>query len=264
MCFQIKNLFAKLLLLVGFVVQPSMAAQEYNNTSSPNTSDHQSLLHNLSSGKIDLQLGLFSAYQGSSQNIAINGLVGDHFSVTSHSDQNALLGIGYFIDAPANYNPHLKYGINAFYLADTMVTGHVFQEMKFENLSYRYNVTNFPLYLALKSIFKTKMEKYSLTIDLGIGPNIIKTGDFSEKSLDGGFTQPDRIYSGNTSITFSAMAGLGVKFNNLKVYHESTLECGYRFFYLGQGDFNKLNNQVRSTLKTGNGNANALICSVAV
>ena len=52
------------------------------------------------------------------------------------------------------------------------------------------------------------------------------------------------------------------KFNHL--FGERPLECGYRFFYLGQGSFNIINNQVTTALNTGNVYANALVCSVTL
>ena len=58
-----------------------------------------------------------------------------------------------------------------------------------------------------------------------------------------------------------------MRFDSIKLNHifgEAPLECGYRFFYLGQGDFNVLTNQVLTTLNTGTAYANAVICSITV
>jgi len=73
---------------------------------------------------------------------------------------------------------------------------------------------------------------------------------------------PDNAFSSHNNVTFTAMAGVGLKLNN--IFGRAPLECGYRFFYLGQGDLSKNTDQLLNTLKTGNNYANALICSVIV
>jgi hypothetical protein len=207
-------------------------------------------------GKLDLQLGAFTAHQGTSQTIAIADLIGDQFTVTSHNDQDVLLGLGYFLDGYENSRVLLRYGINAFYLADTTVKGNVIQEMLFENLSYKYHVTHTPVYLTLKSIFAINQQPYKITFDIGVGPNFFKTSNVEESSLDGGITLPDSIFNGTTTVTTSAMIGIGIKSNQY--------ECGYRFFSLGKGKFDKANSQVSSSFTTGNSYANALLCSYEI
>jgi hypothetical protein len=172
------------------------------------------------------------------------------------------VGLGYFLDAQEKESFKMSYGINAFYLAKATVKGSVIQENLFENLSYHYNVTHYPVYVVAKSTIQTKLQKYAFTVDAGIGPNFIKTSGFKENSLDGGITIPDNAFSGHTSATFSATAGAGVKLNQF--FGEAPLECGYRFFYLGKGNFNKDTNQLLNTLSTGSNYANALICSITV
>ena len=68
-------------------------------------------------GKAELQIGWFSAWQGKSQHIDIEGLIGDDFSVKKHSDQNLLLGAGYFFNGFESCRTKVLWGINAFYLA---------------------------------------------------------------------------------------------------------------------------------------------------
>ena len=58
------------------------------------------------------------------------------------------------------------------------------------------------------------------------------------------------------------MAGIGLRLNN--IFDKAPLECGYRFFYLGQGQLKMNDNQLLNTVKTGNTYANAIICSVTV
>lgn len=218
----------------------------------------------LSQGKLIWQLGVFDAHQGAAQNVNITGLIGDHFSVTNQEDQNVLFGLGYFFDRDKKHVLDLSYGVNVFYLASTTVKGYVTQEKLFNNLSYRYHIENYPVYLATHGEFKLNNSSYGLTFDLGLGSNFVKTSNFSEQSRDGGVTLPDNIYTGNLRTTFSATAGLGIQFKKIKLGGKSPLECGYRFFYLGQGNFSKLTNQVTTTLNTGNSYANALICSITV
>jgi hypothetical protein len=209
---------------------------------------------------IAFQLGGFDASQGKSQNIGISGLLGDHFSVTQSNDQNVLLGLGYFRDVTTINNVQLMAGINAFWLANTEVKGKVTQEMLFTNLSYHYSITQYPIYLAGKALFNANVFNACrpITLDLGVGPNILVTSNFHESSLDG-ITLPDHAFKGQTNVVFSATAGIGIRFEH--VLGSLPLEIGYRFFYLGEGQLQKANNLLTNTLKTGNSYANALIIS---
>lgn len=244
------------LWLIGLLVCGSAAAQQTNSYPSL-----QSV--SLPSGKLHVHLGLFDAYQGNTQDIAIQGIIGDRFTVTNHNSQNALAGLGYYLDGLNTPLFKLSYGLDAFWLGNTLVKGNVTQEDTFFNLSYNYHVTHYPIYLATQAIVKTKSNRYSLIIDLGIGPNFIQTSDFQENSRDG-ITVPDVIFSGNTKTTLSATAGIGIKLSSQIQPGTIPLECGYRFFYLGKGNFSKLNNQVINTLNTGNNYANAVVCSVTL
>ncbi len=156
----------------------------------------------------------------------------------------------------------LAYGLNFFYLAKTQVSGQIIQEQLFTNLAYRYNVTHYPLYAMVRATMKPQHDymPFGITVDTGIGPNFIQTSNFSEASLDG-ITLPDNIFKGNSTATFTATAGLAIRFEN--VLSKTPVECGYRFFYLGQGDFTKQNDQVLTTLTTGNNFGNALMCSLS-
>lgn len=206
-----------------------------------------------------LQVGGFTATQGKSQHIDIEGLIGDDFNVGKSSAQNLLIGVGYYFDWPITSQAYIKYGINAFYLAPTKVKGKVIQENLFTNLSYCYSRTNYPIYLAAKGLIPC-YKHFDVTIDLGIGPNIVNTSRFKEKSLDGGITIPDHIFSGKNIVTFSATAGLGGRINT----EHCSFEIDYRFFYLGQGELKKVNSQVKNTLRTGNSYANAFFISISM
>lgn len=208
-----------------------------------------------------LQVGGFTSTQGKSQHIDIEGLVGDDFSVSQSSDQNLIVGLGYYLKEHTIAQTHLLFGINAFYLAPVQVKGKVTQENLFTNLSYRYSITNYPILLAAKaSIHCTPCQ--DLVIDAGIGPNIMHMSRFKEHSLDYGITIPDRIFSSKTAVTFTASAGLGWRFNRL--WKNFNLEVDYRFFYLGKSKLKKNNNQVKNPLHTGNCYANALFFSISL
>lgn len=215
----------------------------------------------LKQGHAIIQLGGYWSNQGQTQHINIQDVIGDEFTVNSHNGSNGSVGLGYFLDGQDNRFFKMSYGINAFYLPKTSVTGNVIQENLFTNLSYQYNLTHYPIYAIAKSTINTKFPQYALTIDAGIGPNFMRADGFQEHSLDG-ITIPDNIFSSHTSTTFSATAGFGVKINH--VFGSAPLECGYRFFYLGQGTFNKTTRQVLNALNTGSNYASAILCSITV
>jgi hypothetical protein len=251
---------AMVLLLCGFGSQAGLATTQFDTQSSNDSVLSRMVSHR---PKLELQLGAFDATQGNAQDIKIQGLIGDHFSVNHQSAANVLLGAGLYFDGGALSDYTLAYGINVFYLPNTTVRGKVTQEQLFTNLSYSYTISNVPVYLVAKArINNLYGGRYNLTFNGGIGPNFIRTSNVNERSLDGGVTIPDNAFSGKTTTTFSATVGVGVEFNN--VFRSMPVECGYRFFYLGQSNFNKRNNQLLNTLNTGNNYANAVTCSVTL
>jgi hypothetical protein len=219
------------------------------------TSFWQSL--NPKNASIYFQIGGFGASQGNEQGVRIKGLDdGDYFTITHHYAQNVLVGLGYYINGYQNNLVRFLYGLNIFFFPNTTVKGSITQEELFTNLSYKYTVVNVPVYAGIKALLNTGSSRYNITIDVGVGANTIRTSSFSETSLDGGHSLPDaEAFSGVTSVAVSAMAGMGITFNN--VYRNIPLEINYRFFYLGQSNFNTTNNQIQTTLHTGNSYANA-------
>ena len=226
------------------------------HTFSLNLKDHSSY------GYAVVQLGGYWSIQGRSQHINIDSLIGDDFTVTNGQSSNGLVGLGYFIDRQKQDLFQMTYGVNTFYLAKTGVSGNVIQESLFTNSSYGYSVTHYPVYAVAKSTITTKFPKYALTVDLGVGPNFMRTGSFKEQSLNGVITVPNNAFSGHTTTTFSVMTGIGIKFNNF--FSHAPLDCGYKFFYLGQGNLSKNTNQLLNNLNTGNNYANALMCAITV
>lgn len=216
---------------------------------------------NLKEGHYLFEVGAYSSTQSKTKTIYIQGLIGDRYNTTDQHDSNALFGLGYFIDGFDRDKFGVDYGVNAFYLAKTKLSGTIDQEFIFTNLAYSYNVSHLPIYATAKAHLKTNSNKFIITLDAGIGPNFIETSDYRDWSLDG-VTLPDNAFSGRSNVVFSAMAGVGLKLTNLGT--QAPIECGYRFFYLGEGSFNKRTNQILNTLTTGPGYAQALICTVTV
>jgi hypothetical protein len=212
-------------------------------------------------GKFLFQIGGFYGHQGQSQHIGIVDLIGDRFTVTQQNDGNFLAGLGYYIQGFNYSNINFMYGLNAFYLAHTEVEGKVVQEDIFTNLGYHYNITNYPVYAVLKGVANPFGPNYAITFDVGLGANFMQTNSFKEYSLDG-ITIPDLVFGSTTTAVFSASLGLGVQFNNL--LNHAGIELGYRFFYLGQGEFSKKNNQVLNNLKTGDTYANAFVATLSI
>ena len=210
-------------------------------------------------GMVPVQVGVFAASQGKAQNINIQDLIGNQYTVNNHNTTNALFGIGYFINAYNQALFQVAYGINGFYFGKTSVSGTIVQEHLFTNLSYNYGVNHLPIYFASKATIKNSNEKYNFTLDGGIGPNIMQIKHYGEGSLNS-FSVPDNSFASHNDVVFSAMAGIGLRLN--KIFGEAPLECGYRFFYLGQGNLRINNNQVINELKTGTAYANAFLCSV--
>lgn len=212
-------------------------------------------------GKVLVQLGGFWDNLGKSQHINIDGLIGDTFTTETGNHKNALFGLGYFIDGLKKEKADFSYGVNFFYLPKTSISGSVVQENLFSNLSYQYSTVNYPLYAMVRSIIQTPNQRLNMIIDAGIGPNFMQLSEFNESPINNS-TIPDHIFTGHTSTTFSATVGASIRLNQL--FGSAPVECGYRFFYLGQGHLNIASNQVRNTLETGNNYANAIICAISI
>jgi hypothetical protein len=208
-----------------------------------------------------LEAGGFSAHEGRTQHINIQDLIGNDYTVTSHTDQNAMIGMSYYLEAYNTDRYSLWYGLSLYHLFPNVVKGTVIQEGLFENLSYQYSTNNTPLYLAAKGLFNLFHSSTLLTINGGIGVNCMQTSSFQENSLDGGITIPDEPFPGNTQAVFSAMFGVGLQFNNIHALGNLPVEIGYRYFYLGKGNLLKPN-LFLNNLRTGNTYANALTISV--
>lgn len=211
-------------------------------------------------GHFLLEGGGYQNTSGKAQFIGINTLIGDQFNVTNRNDTNTIFGVGYLVDGYQTGRYSIDYGINAFYLAKTKVSGTITQELTFTNLAYNYYVSHLPVYLFAKGSINTNCNHLAVTIDAGVGPNFMNTNLYADSSLDG-VTVPDNAFAGNNATAvFSAMLGVGVKF----MVKQVPLEIGYRYFYLGEGSFKPVSDQVLNQLKTGNNTAQALLLTVSI
>lgn len=249
-----------LLLLPGWGV--AYAASSNSVVDSSQRLSIPSSISAFKQGHIVFQAGGYWSHQGKAQHIDIDGLLGDKFTLAKRDGSNGLVGLGYFINGQNLERVQLSYGVNFFYLPKTSVSGTVVQEDLFTNLSYGYHLSHYPVYAAAKAKTSLPAPNLSLTVDAGIGPDFMRTGGFTEHSLDGGATIPDNAFSGHTSTTFSATAGIGLQL--AKVFGEMPLECGYRFFYLGRGRLSKNTGQIVNNLHTGSAYANAVLCAVRI
>lgn len=210
---------------------------------------------------IPIQGGFFGASQGKEQHVDIDGLIGNDYTVDNNSQISGLVGVGLYFNGPSYNLFQLSYGVDAFYLGKTTVRGDIIQEDLFTNLSYKYSIQNVPVYAAAKALIFTNNPRYNLTIDAGIGPNFMWTSDYHETPLED-FVIPDHAFKGTSTTSFSVTAGAGIRLNN--IIGPMPLECGYRFFYLGQGHLNRVNDQYLDNLNTGDTYANALVCAVTI
>ena len=242
-------------LALGQVTKPHEATAL--STSSQSINWHK--LH-LKRAHFAFELGGFFSFQGADQDIGIQGLAGDQYTVTDNQSSNGLVGVGYFLKGLDKPRYTIDYGLEAFFGRGT-VYGTIIQEHVFTNLAYSYNIDNFPLYAAVKGLFKTKKDRYGVILNAGIGPNFMKVYTPQESSL-GNDTIPDYAFLGKTNTVFTAMAGLGFRIN--QVFGPAPLECGYRFFYLGQGQFKPRTNQLLNSLKTGQSYAHAVMCGILI
>jgi hypothetical protein len=220
----------------------------------------QSLATNFNLENVVVQLGGYQGIQGQSQHINIPTLIGDDFSVNNRHNGNVLIGLGYYFDGQTWPAYQVSYGLNLFYLPQVEVNGNVTQEGVFTNLSYQYNMSNLPIYAIVKGIFNTASTNYDIAIDAGIGPNFMSLTGFKEMPLTS-FSVSDHPFKNATDVTLSATLGLNVRMKHLVPAH--IVECGYRFFYLGEGHLSHTM-EVSSSLSTGNTFANALICSLTL
>lgn len=212
-------------------------------------------------GELGLSLGGTKVHQGVSQFVGIQDTFGNIHQAYNSNETLFASGISYSFDLFSKKNIDLLFGASVYYLSDAKVNGVILLERTFPNLSYHYETRNIPLYVTAKSIWHDSNKKLSFVADVGVGPNFMKTKNYSERSLDNGVTIPNQAFSGSSEVKFSAMAGLGLRVNN--VWKATSIEVGYKYFYLNEGRLTP-KPQVLNQLKTGNIDAHALMITFIV
>jgi hypothetical protein len=207
------------------------------------------------------QFGGFIASEGKAQVINASSLRGNGYTLNNNNEGNALFGVGYYFNGIARDRIDINFGLDWLYMLSTPVSGFINQEQIFQNLSYKYNVRNMPLYVAAKAKYKDSKDRLDWIFDIGVGPNFIRTSGYNESSLTD-FTIPNNTFTANNNVAFTAMAGIGIRAHN--AFGKIPLECGYRFMYLGEGQLQINNNQISNTLSTGHGYANSIVCGIVL
>lgn len=213
-------------------------------------------------GELVIQGGASFSKPGTAQHINIHTLVGDQYTLSNSTQSKGLFGLSYLVSGPTLGRALMSYGISGFYLPKVGVRGDIIQENIFANLGYSYGIRNLPLYATAKSVLMHPSDRIGLTIDTGIGANFNKTTTVDSWAINDSNAVADRVFSGRSNTVFSAMAGVGFRINHGLA--NIPLDCGYRYFYLGKGSFNKRSNEWLNTLSTGDNHAQAIICSLTV
>ena len=211
------------------------------------------------SGEANLYLGGVHIKQANGQFGGIQDALGNIYSTTKTDYTSFLVGLGYFFNVKSYQNLDLDLGAQVYYLSGAESQGIIYQEGSFPNLSYQYKTQNTPLYAAAKLKWNTNDKKTAFVVDAGIGPNFSNTNNYYEESIDNGITIPNQAYYGQNKTMFSAMVGAGMRFNN--VWHNASLEVGYKYFYLNKSKLAPRNG-VTTSLATTNNNANALVLTL--
>lgn len=214
-------------------------------------------------GSISAEFGGYTTSYHNDPLINIIGLVGNKYKSHNKVDTNLLVGINYLLDIDtfASNKFRTSYGLSSYYMGRTKESGKIFQELIFPNLSYKYNVSHFSIYATTKIQTLNLAPAYDINFNLGVGPNFISSYKYSEKPLDN-VTIPNNSFTNQTTTNLSFNLGFGLKIN--KLLNGQPLECGYKFFYLGEGSLKKNNSQIINKLKTGTLYANALTCTFTV
>lgn len=213
--------------------------------------------------RFGLIAGGYKIRQGSGQHVSIHGLVGNYYSVSNPEVGGGLVGVTYHFKSLEfdNNEYELQYSLSTYFFSDTTVQGYVTQENLFTNLRYQYKLSNMPSYIGLKLIKLFDDSRYNVAFDLGLGFNRISTSLYYETSLTP-YSLPDFFFTADDKFAFSAMTGLGLKLRN--AFGTNPLQCGYRFFYFGEGQLKPNNNLVTQGLKTGQNYANVIACEFSL
>ncbi len=216
---------------------------------------------------VQVQLGdIYIRPSHQDQTIGITDELPDVFSVTSYTNpQRFLFGLGLFFDLPFDCRDTFSLGLDAFYFGQITVKGDILQQQTNDLFRYQYAVTNFPIFAATKATLRNDHELFNdmaITLDFGIGPNI-QTTRYNQYPTDSLISiQPSLFFGKNdlSGIGFAATAGVGLKLDDFLI--TVPLECGYRFFYLGQGKLSINSNANVETNLAIPSLAQAVVCSI--
>lgn len=206
-----------------------------------------------------LHIGGFISSQGTRQHINLNGLVGNEYFPTQKHSGNVIVGTGFLLPGMSNDTVALEYGVQLYYLPKITSAGSIYVENVLPNLTYKYGMSFLPLYANAKLNIATQYDKTKATLDFGIGPDFMMLTGYRERALTTA-TIPNSFYSKQSQTQLTAMFGVGVKSDQFP--GGGALEVGYRFFYLGTGDFAPNNSQVLTRFNTGPIYANSVILTI--
>lgn len=230
------------------------------SSAKPFVNPFHSILDKTSSHTI-VQFGSLMSFPSKSNELSGPYLPANQYNLNKQTSNGGLLGLGYFIDAQDKDRYFLSYGINGFYLGKTPVNSKSSDNTKYTSSNNLYDIQHIPIYLAAKAHVKDNTEFFNITFDAGVGPNFMRTTDVGDP-MRTSYSATDNPYASHTNVALAATAGVGLRLN--RIFGKSPLECGYRFYYLGQGQLPMANDQLINTIKTGNNYANALMCSATV
>jgi hypothetical protein len=209
-------------------------------------------------GDFMLHAGAYKGHSGKKQHVEdFLGVV--DASVTDRGNINWLAGLGYFMTASKNEYARFDLGLDAYYLAPTKVKGVMNVNIPLLGTfsdKYEYKSQHVPIYAAAKAIIHTGAPSVSFVFNAGAGVNLFRAYGADLKGMQDDL---DKVFANKTKATFSASAGLGLRINSSR----TPLECGYRFFYLGEGKLKTADWLELDDPKTGKTYAHAGLCSVS-
>ena len=211
--------------------------------------------------KLGVFLGGTRGTVGEAQHVDIEGVIGDYFSIEDGKINGGIIGFTHYLESKEFDSDHfsLDYTLSVFYFPEKRVSGFVTQENLVTNLDYEYTLANVGSYVGIRVMNNRDASRFNYAFNLEFGMVQIITDGFVERSLTP-YSVPDFIFKGKTTSSFSANTGVAARLND--VFGGNTLECGYRFFYLGKGSLATRNDRVANGLSTGQNYTNAFLCSL--
>lgn len=211
--------------------------------------------------KLGVFLGGTRGTVGEAQHVDIEGLIGDYFSIDNGKINGGVIGVTHYTESKELDNDRfsLDYTFSIFYFPQKTVSGFVTQENLVTNLDYEYTLVDIGSYVGIRVMTHRDASRFNYAFNLGFGMVQIITAGFVERSLTP-YSLPDFIFESKTTTSFSANTGVAARLND--VFGGNTLECGYRFFYLGKGSLATRNTRVANGLSTGQNYTNAFLCSL--